>query len=57
MPPRPFRLWRYVRQSALLVGRSLRTTARVPVRLSGVSLQPVVDTTLFACVFGSAIPS
>jgi ABC-2 type transport system permease protein len=52
---RRFRVWRYVRQSALLVGRSLRIAARVPVRLSGVSLQPVVNTTLFVCVFGSAI--
>lgn len=64
-PPRPvthqrmllrrFRAWCYLRESALLVGRGLRIAARVPSRLSNVTLQPVLNTTLFVCVFGSAI--
>ncbi|WP_329529411.1 ABC transporter permease [Streptomyces sp. NBC_01462] len=64
-PPRPvthqrmllrrFRAWRFLRESALLVARSLRTAARVPTRISGVSLQPVLNTTLFVLVFSSVI--
>ena len=44
-----------MRESALLTGRGLRTIARVPARLSDVTLQPVVFTLPFLYVFGSAI--
>ncbi|AEW99938.1 ABC transporter permease [Streptantibioticus cattleyicolor] len=64
-PPRPathqrkalrrFRTWRYLRETALLVSRTLRVAARMPVRIGGVTLQPVVNTVLFVTVFGSAV--
>lgn len=44
-----------MRETALLVGRSLRTISRVPERLSDVTIQPIVFTLLFLYVFGSAI--
>jgi hypothetical protein len=47
LPARPNRLLRYLRESGLLVGRSLRTIPRVPERLSDVTIQPVVFTLLF----------
>ncbi|MGC1185045.1 MAG: ABC transporter permease [Candidatus Dormiibacterota bacterium] len=46
---------RYLRETALLVGRSLRMVPRVPERLSDVTIQPVIFTLLFLYVFGSAI--
>jgi ABC-2 type transport system permease protein len=46
---------RLIRETALLVARSLRTIRRVPERLSDVTIQPVVFTFLFLYVFGSAI--
>ena len=46
---------RYVRETALLIGRSLRMIPRVPERLSDVTVQPVLFTLLFLYVFGSAI--
>jgi ABC-2 type transport system permease protein len=55
LPPRPNKPARYVRETLLLVGRSLRTIPRVPERLSDVTIQPVVFTLLFLYVFGSAI--
>ena len=55
LPPRPGPARRYMRESALLTGRGLRTIARVPARLSDVTLQPVVFTLPFLYVFGSAI--
>ncbi len=55
LPPRSSPTLRYVRESALLVGRGLRTVTRVPERLSDVTIQPVVFTLLFIYVFGSAI--
>jgi ABC transporter DrrB family efflux protein len=55
LPPRAGSLTRYLRETALLVGRSLRTIPRVPERLSDVTIQPVVFTLLFTYVFGSAI--
>src|SRR6202050_3604080 len=54
-PTRPVRSRRCVRETALLVGRSLRTIPRVPERLSDVTIQPVMFTLLFLYVFGSAI--
>src|ERR1700683_5172815 len=54
-PTRPVRSRRCVRETALLVGRSLRTIPRVPERLSDVTIQPIVFTLLFLYVFGSAI--
>jgi len=55
LPPRPARFARYLRETRLLVGRSLRTIPRVPERLSDVTIQPIVFTLLFLYVFGSAI--
>ena len=55
LPPRPGRAVRYVRETALLVGRSLRSIPRVPERLLDVTLQPIMFTLLFLYVFGSAI--
>jgi ABC-2 type transport system permease protein len=49
------RFRRYLRETTLLVGRSLRMMPRVPERLSDVTLQPVMFTLLFVYVFGSAI--
>ncbi len=55
LPARPGRAVRYVRETRLLVGRSLRTIPRVPERLSDVTIQPIIFTLLFLYVFGSAI--
>jgi ABC transporter DrrB family efflux protein len=55
LPPRPGPVVRYLRETGLLVGRSLRMVPRVPERLSDVTIQPVVFTLLFLYVFGSAI--
>jgi ABC-2 type transport system permease protein len=49
------RATRFVRETALLVGRSLRAIPRVPERLSDVTIQPILFTLLFMYVFGSAI--
>lgn len=46
---------RYVRDTMLLIGRSLRMMPRVPERLADVTVQPVMFTVLFLYVFGSAI--
>jgi ABC-type multidrug transport system permease subunit len=54
-PVRPSSFLRYLRETALLVGRSLRSMKRVPERLLDVTLQPVIFTFLFLYVFGSAI--
>lgn len=51
-PPRPLR---FVRETVILIGRSLRAIPRVPARLSDVTIQPIVFTLLFLYVFGSAI--
>jgi ABC transporter DrrB family efflux protein len=55
LPARPARTRRFVCETALLVGRGLRTIPRVPSRLSDVTIQPLVFTLLFLYVFGSAI--
>lgn len=55
LPPRPPRFNRYLRETALLVGRALRMIPRVPERLSDVTIQPIVFTLLFLYVLGSAI--
>ena len=55
LPARPSPAARYVRETALLVARGLRTVRRVPERLSDVTIQPVIFTLLFTYVFGSAI--
>ena len=52
---RPSRFNRYLRETALLVGRALRMLPRVPERLSDVTIQPIVFTLLFLYVLGSAI--
>jgi ABC-2 type transport system permease protein len=54
-PARPGTFRRYLRETGLLVGRSMRTIPRVPERLLDVTLQPVMFTVLFLYVFGSAI--
>jgi ABC-2 type transport system permease protein len=46
---------RYLRNTALLTGRSLRSIPRVPERLLDVTIQPIVFILLFLYVFGSAI--
>ena len=46
---------RFVRDTALLTGRSLRAIPRVPERLLDVTIQPMVFILLFLYVFGSAI--
>ncbi len=46
---------RFVRETALLTGRSLRAIPRVPERLLDVTIQPVIFILLFLYVFGSAI--
>jgi len=53
--PASGRVRRYVRETGLLTGRSLRTLTKVPMRLSDVTIQPIVFTLLFLYVFGSAI--
>lgn len=55
LPPRLGQPMRYLRETALLIGRSLRMIPRVPERLSDVTVQPVLFTLLFLYVFGSAI--
>lgn len=55
LPARPSTFPRYVRETALLVSRGLRMIARVPERLSDVTIQPIIFTFLFLYVFGSAI--
>lgn len=55
LPPRPGRFARYLRETALLIERGLRTIPRVPERLSDVTIQPIIFTLLFLYVFGSAI--
>ena len=55
LPPRASAGVRYLRETLLLISRGLRTIARVPTRLSDVTLQPIVFTLLFLYVFGSAI--
>ncbi len=46
---------RYLRDTALLTGRSLRSIPRVPERLLDVTIQPIIFILLFLYVFGSAI--
>jgi ABC-2 type transport system permease protein len=46
---------RFIRDTALLTGRSLRAIPRVPERLLDVTVQPIVFILLFLYVFGSAI--
>jgi ABC-2 type transport system permease protein len=46
---------RFVRDTALLTGRSLRAIPRVPERMLDVTIQPVIFILLFLYVFGSAI--
>jgi len=55
LPDRATPAVRYLRETALLVGRSLRAMPRVPERLSDVTIQPIIFTLLFLYVFGSAI--
>ena len=55
LPPRPAPFRRFFTETALLVGRGLRTIPRVPSRLSDVTIQPLIFTLLFLYVFGSAI--
>jgi ABC-2 type transport system permease protein len=50
---RPLR--RYLSDTVLLTGRSLRSIPRVPERLLDVTIQPIVFILLFLYVFGSAI--
>jgi ABC-2 type transport system permease protein len=52
--PRPT-VRRYLSDTILLTGRSLRTIPRVPERLLDVTIQPIVFILLFLYVFGSAI--
>jgi ABC-2 type transport system permease protein len=53
--PRPAGRMRYVRDTLLLTGRSLRAIPRVPERLLDVTIQPIIFILLFLYVFGSAI--
>jgi ABC-type multidrug transport system permease subunit len=46
---------RYLRDTTLLTGRSLRSIPRVPERLLDVTIQPIMFILLFLYVFGSAI--
>jgi ABC-2 type transport system permease protein len=48
-------LRRYLSDTLLLTGRSLRSIPRVPERLLDVTIQPIVFILLFLYVFGSAI--
>ena len=52
---RSFAPLRFLRDVALLTGRSLRSIPRVPERLLDVTIQPIVFILLFLYVFGSAI--
>jgi ABC-2 type transport system permease protein len=55
-PEQPGRaLRRYLSDTLLLTGRSLRSIPRVPERLLDVTIQPIVFILLFLYVFGSAI--
>jgi ABC-type multidrug transport system permease subunit len=55
-PGRPARaVRRYLVDTMLLTGRSLRSIPRVPERLLDVTIQPIVFILLFLYVFGSAI--
>jgi ABC-2 type transport system permease protein len=55
-PDRPARaVRRYLVDTMLLTGRSLRSIPRVPERLLDVTIQPIVFILLFLYVFGSAI--
>jgi ABC transporter DrrB family efflux protein len=54
-PPRNAGPVRFVRDTWLLTGRSLRAIPRVPERLLDVTIQPIVFVLLFLYVFGSAI--
>jgi ABC-2 type transport system permease protein len=47
--------WQFMRDTALLTGRSLRALPRVPERLLDVTIQPIVFILLFLYVLGSAI--
>src|ERR1700722_18288707 len=55
LPARPSSFIRFLRETWLLVGRGLRTIPRVPTRLSGGTIQPIMFTLLFLYIFGSAI--
>lgn len=55
LPERAPSITRFVRETRMLVGRSLRMIKHVPERLSDVTIQPVIFTLLFVYVFGSAI--
>ena len=55
LPERPSPRRRYLTETTLLIGRSLRTIRRVPERLADVTLQPIIFVLLFLYVFGSAI--
>ena len=46
---------RFLRETSLLTGRSLRAIPRVPERLLDVTIQPVIFILLFLYVFGAAI--
>ena len=46
---------RFLRDTGLLTGRSLRAIPRVPERLLDVTIQPIIFILLFLYVFGSAI--
>ncbi len=54
-PPAAATPGRYLRDTLLLTGRSLRAIPRVPERLLDVTIQPIVFILLFLYVFGSAI--
>jgi ABC-type multidrug transport system permease subunit len=54
-PHRPIGPVRFLRDTALLTGRSLRAIPRVPERLLDVTIQPMIFILLFLYVFGSAI--
>ena len=55
LPARAATVPRFLRETAMLVGRGLRMIKHVPERLSDVTIQPVIFTLLFVYVFGSAI--
>jgi ABC-2 type transport system permease protein len=53
--PSRSRPMRFLRDTTLLTGRSLRAIPRVPERLLDVTIQPIIFILLFLYVFGSAI--
>jgi ABC-type polysaccharide/polyol phosphate export permease len=55
LPALPSKPARYLRETSLLIERSLRSMPRVPERLLDVTVQPIIFTLLFLYVFGSAI--